>query len=578
MHATERRWREAWARAGCHRAPSEPRGEKYFGHDAAPFPNGPIHLGHVRTYVLGDVTARYQRLRGRCVLYVTGFDAFGLPNELAAAEAGVSPEAYTRDCMALMRRQLDELGVSYDWSRVVSTCDPACYRWTQWLFLELYDAGLVERRKARLNWCPACRTTLARLQVEEGACWRCRTPVEQRDLPQWFIATSRYEDRLRRTMEQLPGWSEGVKGMIRGMLDEAACGDGARGSRVGDWLVSRQRSWGTPIPLVHCVRCGVRPVPRDALPVALPDTIDWTLGAGALARCDAFVKTACPACGDSARRETDTLDCFFDDVWCFMQALVVLPDPPGFTRANLDAWMPVDRCHSGLDTFYYFHLYRFLGAVLHDRGLLATAEPIRRFDGSNLVLAGGRKMSKHLGNAVSPALLMREYGADALRLAVLWAGGPRRAVEWRPQDIAKAAALREDSLALFRRRRSADGGSPGHARSRAAGALAAARNRATARVTEFIEDFRPNAAIEELAALRRRIDRFLDTRPTDCDDESADGRVLRSVLADYAVLLFPFAPHTAEEAWHRLGGDGLVAQTPWPSDDRVRRNGDSRCP
>ncbi|MCZ6870233.1 MAG: class I tRNA ligase family protein, partial [Gammaproteobacteria bacterium] len=420
FHELERRWRAAWERSHCHQAPEAPVGPKYFIHDAAPFPNGPLHLGHVRTYLLGDVMARYQRLRGRCVLYLTGFDAFGLPIELAAEEAGLSPPQLVAQCIGLMTRQLKELGISYDWSRVPRTCDPDCYRWTQWLFLELLEAGLIERRTARLHWCPRCRTTLARIQVEDEGCWRCGSRVTQRAFPQWFVAISHYSDRLHRTVEDLDQWSNRSKRMLRGFFDTNGRADRSHGNRAHEWLVSRQRSWGTPIPIVYCACCGVVPVPREDLPVCLPETLDWTNGSGALARCESFRETSCPRCGGSARRETDTLDCFFDDIWCFLQPLVTLGRSPGFTRENLGDWLPVDCAQSGLDTCICFHLYRFLGRFLHDRGLLHDPEPIRRFVGNEMVLAGGRKMSKHFGNAVSPESIVREHGADALRVAMLW--------------------------------------------------------------------------------------------------------------------------------------------------------------
>jgi len=330
VHRVETKWQAAWEDAGCHRAPDAPRGEKFFVHDSTPFPNGPLHLGHVRTYLLGDLTARYQRLRGKCVLYHTGFDSFGLPIELDAIEEGITPRELVRRSKREQTRQFRQLGISYDWSRVADTSDPGTYRWTQWLFLEMLDAGLVERRDAPLNWCARCVTTLARLQVEEGGCWRCGTQVESRQFPQWFVLMSRYAERLRRSLDGLDGWSERARRTLAGILDDP--GGGGRGQGGGDWLVSRQRSWGTPIPIVHCERCGAVPVPAADLPVPLPDGLDWASGSGALARCDDFVEAACPSCSGAARRETDTLDCFFDDSWCFFQNLVLSGRSPGFTR------------------------------------------------------------------------------------------------------------------------------------------------------------------------------------------------------------------------------------------------------
>ena len=434
----ERRWRRAWRRFECHRAVRRPDGPRYFIHDSAPFPNGSLHMGHVRTYVLGDVQARYRRMAGLQVLYVSGFDAFGLPIELEAISRGLSPQELVAKSRATMTHQLQQLGISYDWSLVQCTSDPDCYRHTQWLFLEMYEAGLVEHREAEIPWCPQCRTGLARLQIEAGKCWRCRTAVDTRTMVQWFILSSRYRKDLLKTLDTLDGWSRQVKGLLRGLLHDPS-----------DWLVSRQRSWGTPIPLVHCDRCGVVPVARDQLPVVLPDDLDWAGGSGALARHPEFSRVNCPRCDADARRETDTLDCYFDDIWCFMQCLVVSGDPPGFTRGNLLRWLPADLCQCGLDTASYFNLYRLLGRFLAERGFIDDPETIRRYHGNAMVMAGTRKMSKHLGNAVSPDTVMQKCGADALRLAILWAAQPSKNVPWSDQLVQKARRLLESSERLF---------------------------------------------------------------------------------------------------------------------------------
>ena len=565
VREVEARWRRAWARAGSHRGPRTPRGTTYFIHDSAPFPNGPLHLGHVRTYVLGDVTARYQRLLGKRVLYHTGFDSFGLPIELEAIEQGVSPRALVERSIETMTRQFRRLGISYDWSRVPNTCDPACYRWTQWLFLEMYGAGIVERREATLSYCPRCETTLARLQVQDGRCWRCGRKVETRRLAQWFIATSRYAGRLRDSLDDLAGWSDRAKKMIAGLLDE---GLAARGGRGGDWLVSRQRSWGTPIPIVYCDRCDAVPVPRSELPVVLPADLDWASGSGALARCEAFVRTACPACGYPARRETDTLDCFFDDIWCFLQAIALGAKEPGLTRENLQGWLPVDRCQSGLDTFYYFHLYRFLGLFLEERGIVDEPEMIRSFIGNGLVLAGGRKMSKHLGNAVSPQEILDTAGADALRVAILWAAGAQRTVQWKRDLLAKAEAFLDSVYRIIADhgpRGTVDRAAPAAAGpSKAAKALEARTAQAVQRVGRFIEDYRFNAGIEELSNLRRTIERFAARRVPTGRLAASDVPVLERAMRDFLIALSPFAPHLAEECWREMGNEAMVCRVRWP--------------
>jgi len=552
----QRRWRHAWESAECHRAPRHPSSKGYFIHDAAPFPNGPLHMGHVRTYVLGDIHARSRRLLGHEVLYYTGFDAFGLPIELAAAEIGVQPIELVRESIATMTEQLKALGISYDWSMVQTTCDPRCYRWTQWLFLEMFDAGLVERREAELSWCDRCETTLARLQINDECCWRCGEQVGTRRLDQWFVRTSALRDSLLAGLSRLEGWSHQVKAMLRGLLLDR------EGGEAGDWLVSRQRSWGTPIPLVDCGTCGVVPVPRDALPVVLPDDLDWGGGPGPLARHETFRSTACPRCGAACTRETDTLDCFFDDIWCFLQGLVLGVEDPGFTRENLMRWLPVDLCQSGFDTVAYFHLYRFLGRFLAERGLIDDPEMIRRFPGSAMVLAGGRKMSKHLGNAVSPAEILDEFGADALRVAIVWAAEPSRDLSWSRSLLIKARRLLEQIHELYDW--IPDRSHPQSGPSRAARQLESLGEGHHSRAAAFIDAYRPHAAVAEIASWCRGLRRFAERRVPTGRIGAADAGLLCEQLDRFARTLAPFAPYLAQECWHRLGHDGLLGAAGWP--------------
>ena len=584
FQVVESRWRDAWQKAGCFRAPDHPRGEKYFNYDSGPFPSGPLHMGHVRTYVLGDMTARYQRLLGKSVLYCTEFDSFGLPNEMAAISSGTDPGSHTAHCIALMTEQLRSLGISYDWDRVPNTSDSTYYRWTQWLFLKLLSLGLVEKREADLNWCDTCRTTLARIQCEGGRCWRCNGRTETRRMPQWFVKLSARSHHLRQGLDRLGDWSTTSRQLLGSFIGRGLPPTASGGYQVHDWLVSRQRCWGTPIPVVHCNACGCVPVPEDDLPVRLPDGLDWSLGSGMLAACPAFLETSCPQCGEPARRETDTLDCYFDDIWCFLARLVPA-DRFSFTRADLASWMPVDRFHSGLDTFFYLHLHRFLGAVLHEEEILEHREPIRSYLGHEMVLFDGRKMSKHLGNAVSPAAALRKYGADALRVGILWAASPQRRLAWERELPARAFTFLESVWALYRHcvktvaepaasssRSAGRTGEPAAGdltASRAARALRAAAETAIKRVGTYIDEYRPNAAIQDLFLLLRRIERFAIPRIESRRVSAADARELRTVLLDFVVALCPFAPHLAEELWCLLGEEPFVCLARWPSDRSV---------
>ncbi len=698
----ESKWQSRWAHAGCFSADRAAEGEKFFNFDGGPFPNGPLHMGHVRTFTLGDVMARYQRMRGRRVLYCFEFDAFGLPNELAADALGVTPEELTRQNIERMRRQMIRLGLSYDWDHVPATCDPRYYRWTQWLFLALYARGLIYRAAAELNWCPSCATTLAHMQVENGRCWRCETAVETRTLTQWYVAISRYSEVLGETLDDLTGFSGRVRNVLRGFLGTArgaeidyelagkpgavltafvadadaggapaylavapghpalaallphASGELAewlrtagktrrrtaahahdpldgidtglrarhpdggeplpvfiaryadaafatgvelgmpgtnardrdfaarhgvvasagethvRGRRathhhVRDWLVSRQRAWGTPIPIVHCPECGEVPVPDDALPVLVPARPP-NAGPGGLAAVPGFAETACPRCGASARRETDTLDCYFDVVWCFIGCAARLDDGFRFRAADVAHWMPVDWFHNGLDSFFYMHLYRFIGRVLHEMGILAGPEPIRRYVGHDAILLAGRKMSKHHGNTVSPDDVLDRVGADVLRVHVLAAANPLKSVEWSSAGIERAQRLLADAWVLACRIAAAARGND------AAGngdepppALEKNVGRSVRRITAFLERYQYGGCLQEIQAL---VERLADAAAR-LEQRPGDVRLARAAIAAtrrLALVLAPFAPHLAEEMWERLGGTGLAALAPWPDD------------
>jgi leucyl-tRNA synthetase len=322
--------------------------------------------------------------------------------------------------------------------------------------------------------------------------------------------------------------------------------------------------------MIHCESCDLVPVPEEQLPVKLPADLDWTLGANALAFHRAFTEVECPACGQPAKRETDTLDCFFDDIWCQLSPLIDLASDPDFRTARTDAWLPVDRFHSGFDTVAYLHLHRFLGAVLHEHGQVVTAEPIGGHPGHEMVLTQGRKMSKHLGNAVSPTKLVRRHGADALRLTVLWAARPSAAIDWHPGRVDRAVALLRSihdffSATLIPRLarlspQSNDWGNP----SKAFVSLSRRAEKSLQSLKRFVEEYRPNAAIEGWVALFVRTERFATPRIESARLSDADAAGLRELAAAELIALSLFAPHLAEELWHRLGHQTYVVQAPWP--------------
>ena len=729
-------WQRRWEEARCFESLGDGSRPRFFNFDGGPFPNGPLHMGHVRTFTLGDVMARYQRMRGRDVLYCLEFDAFGLPNELAARERGVSPEELTRANIELISGQMRAMGLSYDWRHVHVTCDPKYYRWTQWLFLKLHEAGLIYRAPALLNWCPRCETTLANMQVEDRRCWRCDGRVEQRPLTQWFVRLEQYSDVLFESLSELDGWSDPVRHLLRGfigptrgveidfevvgrpdrrltafvteergperiaalaldpehpILDEllaerprarqemerfvaelravprkpkrrrdegddpepVAADTGIRcrhpvtGAevpvyaasfvdphfatgvevidpsptagqsrdrdlaerfrldggkpvrswpperlrralhfRVRDWLVSRQRSWGTPIPMILCESCGVVPVPAEDLPIELPADLftpaDPERGYGLAGHPD-FPDVPCPRCQRPARRETDTLDCYFDVIWCFLACATRLDDDFRFRPQDFHRWMPVDWFHNGMDSFFYAHLYRFLGRVLYDLGFLEEPEPMRRYHGHDAVLRDGRKMSKHHGNVVAPDEILASHGADVLRVHVLWSANPLKSVEWSAEHLERARRFLLSVWDLVVPtagvvREGFQGWELPPVKGAAAG-LARFLRRTAQRVTVFLEDYRYNACLEELNVLLKRMRSFArqrfgahdDGTPREVGAGAIGDRVPREDAAVFAAAvrcvvlqLTPFAPHLGEELWHRIGGEGLAATAHWP--------------
>ena len=575
-----------------------------------PYPSGHLHVGHVRNYVLGDVIARYQRMLGKNVLHPIGWDAFGLPAENAALEKGIPPAVWTYTNIQHMRKQFKQLGLSFDWSREITTCKPDYYRWEQWLFVQLFKNGLVYKKSALVNWDPIDKTVLANEQVIEGRGWRSGALVERKEIPQWFLKITAYADELLQDLDTLEAWPDEVKTMQRNwigrtqglmirfklnhpelssieifttrpdtlfgatflaispqhpiaryaaekdpklqefidrfqqlpvseaananvekqgiMMDitanhplnkedlpiwianfvKADYGSGAimgvpahderdfefaqkyhlpirpviepvgdklpnyqlapflttgrlinsgpftglnsdqasvaiaaqlikerlaahkTNYRLHDWGVSRQRYWGTPIPIIYCSTCGVVPVPEEDLPVILPEMVHFSGVGSPLKTMPEFYQTICPSCKQPAKRETDTLDTFVESSWYYARFAC-----PSQNKAMLDDrakyWTPVDHYIGGIEHAVLHLLYaRFFHKVLRDIGLLNSNEPFTALLTQGMVLKDGAKMSKSKGNTVDPAQLMTQYGADTLRLFILFAAPPEQSLEW----------------------------------------------------------------------------------------------------------------------------------------------------
>ena len=732
-----------WQANESFRALETGKGPKFYCLSMFPYPSGRLHMGHVRNYTIGDVIARFQRMRGHNVLQPMGWDAFGLPAENAAMKHGVPPDRWTRENIDYMREQLKRLGFAYDWRRELATCEPGYYRWEQWLFTKLLEKGLVYRANAAVNWDPVDQTVLANEQVVEGRGWRSGAVVERREIPQWFLRITQYADELLADLDELDGWPEAVKTMQRNWIGRSegvelefpveggrepltvfttradtlmgvtymalapehplvreraaadpelaafveecthtgvseatletlekrgrpiglnalhpisgepvplwvanfvlmsygsgavmavpahdqrdwefarayglalrqviAPADGAnvdleaqafteRGVlinsgdydgmtskraieaiadrfeaegtgrrrvnyRLRDWGVSRQRYWGTPIPVIYCRSCGAVPVPEQDLPVVLPtDVTIPESGGSALKQMSEFRRVRCPRCDGEAERETDTFDTFFESSWYF--ARFACPDnTDAMLDERADYWLPVDQYVGGVEHAILHLLYaRFFQKLLRDLGLSRVDEPFTRLLTQGMVLKDGAKMSKSKGNTVDPQALIDRYGADTVRLFTMFAAPPEQSLEW--SDSAVEGAWR------FLRRlwrmvhaHQAEGGI-GDLDPRALGeserALRRHAHETLAKVTDdMARRYTFNTAIAAVMELTNAIGRF-----------KADTRQARAVRHEALTLsvqmLAPVVPHIAHALWRALGHEGDVSGQAWPEPD-----------
>jgi len=716
--AVEAARQAAWAERGAFATP-DPAGDRHgvYIKPSSPFTSGKLHMGHVRDYAIGDAYARFRRARGDAVLFGFGFDAFGLPAEIAAIERKVPPAAWVERCGERMLAQMKRLGFSFDYDRVFYSSDEQQYRWSQWLFLTLLEAGLIYRADATVDWCDNCQTTLAALQVEDGRCWRCHNEVRLIRRPTWFLRITPYLEENDRRLAELREWDEislgtqryilgrsdgvevdlpGVDGnpdltvftphedsiaearfvllsprhpdlgewasapAVRAQLDElrsggwersardaksvpvidtgasiASPGDGgelpvlispivdarygptaalgipaadeadatiaARVSRLAeltppapsepapsprgrpavryraaDFSISRQRFWGTPIPVVHCEGCGVVPVPEEDLPVVLPRDIEPKGEGNPLAERPDFLDIACPRCGGAAKRETDTLDCHFDALWLWIPAAV----PPEarregmFTHPDLRKWLPAERLVAGADSGGFVFDQRIVTKALRDIGPLSFLERGEPFAGClfhEMVIAGGRKMSKHLGNVVDPDELVERYGADTVRLAILYAAGPAKTLNWNDGALRFASRFLHGVWDYSHQRFAAVAEAREDAEATADTAFLRERLRkwcdnGLARITTDLEGLQMHKAVRNVTRLFERIQDF-EKRVLERRGElsRADAEAQAAALALLAQALAPFAPHAAEQLLLASGrSDDADLPGPWP--------------
>jgi leucyl-tRNA synthetase len=716
--AIEARRQRDWRERDAHRTPppTEGRADAYVK-SVCPFTSGHIHVGHVRSYTIGDAYARYRRMRGDAVLFSIGFDAFGLPAELAAIANGESPAAWVQRSYEHMLDQFERMGFSFDWERVFVSSDEEQYRWSQWLFLAFLEAGMLYQEEANVDWCDSCQTTLASLQVEDGVCWRCSGPVRLIRRKQWFLGISKYLEENERGIDayaerwdkpavtaqrailgrvdgveidlhdadgrtltcftehpdaigqarfamvsprhpELESWvtdanvldeleeirqggwqrgdrsAESVPALDTGLAVTAPNGaslpivispavDGRYGPtavlgipaadesdgviarrlelepplpteattngtvprpavryRAGDFAISRQRSWGAPIPMVHCDGCGVVPVPKDDLPVRLPRDLVPTGEGNPLAERADFVEVGCPECGGAAKRETDTLDCHFDDLWMWLPTVVPKADRDErmFDHPECARWLPGAMLIHGADGGGYFFDQRITTKALRDIGPLAHIADGEQFHGAvmhEMVTQDGRKMSKHLGNVVDPDDLMGRVGADTSGLAVLSGARPSRALNWTENGVQYCNKFLRDLWAFAAEHLPgpATASDPTAADERVDAVQRRAKLEnwcatAAERVTEDLDDVEMQRAVKNVMRLFDRIEEFTTKaqRANRGELSDADARATADALVLIAQLLTPFAPHVGEELWIASGREASD-DIPWPASE-----------
>lgn len=746
----EKKWQDVWEKENAFKTVEDYDKEKYYVLEMFPYPSGKLHMGHVRNYSIGDVIARFKRLKGYNVLHPMGWDSFGLPAENAAIKNDIHPAIWTDSNIAEMHRQLQGLGFSYDWDREVATCKEEYYKWMQWIFIQFYNKGLAYKKDNPVNWCPSCQTVLANEQVVDGCCERCHTPVTKKRLSQWYMKITDYADRLLKDLDKMPGWPEKVKlmqknwigrstgaevtfeienfskklqiyttrpdtlfgvtymvlapehpfvpeltngteyeaavkayqeecqhkseiertslskektgvftgcyginpvngkkvpifisdyvmmdygtgaimavpahdqrdfefakkfdldivpvvdsqnpeidinnlteafvaegtminsGKYTGMNNKEAIdeitkdleADGLGKAQVNyklrDWLISRQRYWGCPIPMVYCEECGWVPEKEENLPVKLPTDVEFTgKGDSPLKTSKTFGETTCPCCGKKAVREFDTMDTFVDSSWYFLRYCDAHNSEKPFDKKKADYWMNVDQYIGGVEHAILHLLYaRFFQMVMHDLGLVDAEEPFDNLLTQGMVIKDGAKMSKSLGNIVSPEEIQAKYGADTARLFILFAAPPEKELDWSDAGVEGSYRFLNRVYRLVQEyvneiRGDFRGSETITIQSAEDKALNFQLNATVKKVTEDAGGrFSFNTAISSIMELVNALYKY--------KQGEVNVPLMNDAIEKLILILNPFVPHITEELWNDLGHEDRVYQQIWPEFD-----------
>ena len=727
----EKKWQQKWEEEGVFHAPNDYSRPKFYALVEFPYPSGQgLHVGHPRSYTALDIVARKKRMQGYNVLYPMGWDAFGLPAENYAIKNHVHPEHFTRENIQYFKQQLISLGLSFDWSREFATIDPDYYKWTQWIFLQMFKHGLAYKASMPVNWCTSCKCVLANEEVVNGVCERCGSPVIRKEKSQWMLAITKYAQRLIDDLDQvdyiervkiqqrnwigrstgaevdfkattgetltvyttradtlfgvsymvispehpfLENWKDKVEnwdeieayrqeaarksdfertemakdktgvriqgihaihpitgaavplfvsdyvlmgygtGIVMGVpghdqrdwdfakkfglpivevvsggdvtkeafvakddsavmvnsdflngmtvkeaipfmkdwVEEKGIGRKMVNYKLRDWVFSRQRYWGEPIPLVHCDQCGWVPVPEDQLPLRLPEVESYEPtdnGESPLAKCTDWINTTCPCCGGPAQRETDTMPQWAGSSWYFLRYCDPHNDKALASKEALDYWSPVDWYNGGMEHTTLHLLYsRFWHKFLYDIGVVPTCEPYQKRTSHGMILGeGGVKMSKSRGNVVNPDDIVREYGADTMRLYEMFLGDFEKAAPWDPKAIKGCKRFLDRIWNLSENIKEGDAYSPENE---------ALIHKTIKKVGEDADNLKANTAIAAMMGLLNQFEK------AGCN---------KAEFLTFITILNPFAPHITEELNQLLGGKTMLAQAAWPVYDESK--------
>jgi len=765
----EKKWQQIWEEKGINKTLNESDKPKYYALSMFPYPSGKLHMGHVRNYTISDVIARFKKMKGFNVLHPMGWDSFGLPAENAAIQKGNPPAEWTFSNIEYMKMQLKMLGLAVDWDREIATCKEDYYKWTQWIFLEFFKAGLAYKKDSPVNWCEQCATVLANEQVEDGKCWRCESIITKKKLSQWYLKITDYSERLLDDLDKLSGWADNVKTMQRNWIGksygtvlkfktvESNCeipvfttrpdtafgvtylvvapeypdidklitpenkakvyeyienskrmseiertsterpktgvplgthvinpfngkkvplwtgdyalieygtgavmgvpahdtrdfefakkfnlpviaviarseatwqskkaldchvealasprndeeceaplteaytdagimvnsgefngfssderkkkitewaeknnaGYGKIQFRLRDWLISRQRYWGAPIPIIYCDKCGI--VPDENLPVRLPEDVDFKVqGMSPIKTSESFVNTTCPKCDSPAKRETDTMDTFICSSWYYLSYIDPKNTEKVFDSELVNKWMNVDQYVGGIEHAILHLLYsRFFTKFLKDRGLINFDEPFENLLTQGMVLKDGAKMSKSKGNTVDPDEIFANYGADTARLFILSDSPPARDLDWSDAGVEgcykflnrvwRLVKTCEPNLIFNYSEINPDNISKENK------TLLRETNKTIKGITQDINnEFQFNTAISKSREFVNSIYDHLNSKNSYTDEDKA---ILSQAIFTLVKLMSPLVPHLSEEIWNDFGGESSIHLTEWP--------------